>query len=106
MTGATLPLSHHHEQNSSGLNHPSLPKLGADLANWHVLGNPGVPEVGDRAAKLKRPDETGNLFMTHATWPSSIRLAPLKQTKKQTNKTNLTYEVSEVAALLAIYRIE
>ena len=74
MTGVIAPSSHH-EQNSSGLTHPSLPKLGADLANWQVLGKLGVPEVGDPAAKLKRQDETGNSSMTHAAWPSSIRSA-------------------------------
>ena len=73
MTGVTV--THHHEQNSPGLTHLSLPKLGADLANWQVLGKLGVSEMDDPAAELKRQDETGNSSMTHAAWSSSIRSA-------------------------------
>lgn len=47
MTGVTAPSSRHHERNDAGLTHPSLPKLGADLAIWQVLGKLEVLEVGE-----------------------------------------------------------
>lgn len=67
MMGFIVNLSHHNERNSSGLIHPSLPDLGADLAKWQVkvLGKLVVSDMGDPAAKLRRPDVTENSSMTH-----------------------------------------